>query len=413
MQFAFRKHHGCDDAAHALVNEICFQKNKKKNLVAATFFDFSKAFDTVPHRRLLVKLEKLGVTGNPLKLIKNYLSDRLVFTEIDGVRSNLSKISRGIPQGGALSSTLFNVYTSDIRDIKFNGKLTLFADDSSIINNARSSALLKITVERDIFVFSQWSAKNELSLNCEKTMILLIGKSPQQISFSLHMDACQNHLDCLCPQIQIKKKCKYLGIIIDDTLSFQFHVDRLVAKLRGAIAALFKLSIYNNPEISLKFYHACMQSHIDYGLSIWGNVSKARSNRILVLQKHALRLIYGQNRLSHSAPLFILSNIMPFNQRFAYRACLTTYKMKQKGDLITSLNSTRHGINGKLTLPAQHCRMYSRSIIVTSIRLYNWCGSALFEKKISKFKTDLKIRINELSAIENGVSKLVDGCWNV
>jgi hypothetical protein len=410
-QYGFRRHRGCEDAVHSVVREICSRKNKKNNRVATTFFDFSKAFDTVPHTKLLRKLQKLGVNGTSLQLFESYLSQRQVFTEICGVSSDLHAITRGVPQGGCLSSTLFNAFTSDIQYIKLNGKLSLFADDSNIVNSAKSNSLLKTVVEQDLTTFANWCNDNELCLNWDKTMILLTGKFPYSIDFNLHNSSCSDHNNCLCPQIRIVKQCKYLGIILDSSLTFQFHVDALAIKLRRAIAALYKLSYLNRYDISLQFFYACFQSHIDYCSSVWGNLTTARCNKLLILQKHALRIIYQKSRTSPSKPLFCLSKVLPFTQRFLYRVCLFVFKMMMRREIINNDNASRHHITGKLLLPVQHCRMFTRSMSVLAIRIYNWCGAAMFDESISKFKKHITLKIDSLMTVTDGLSKLINGCW--
>jgi hypothetical protein len=412
-QFGFRQNRGCEDALHSVTNEICLKKNIKKNLVSTTFFDFSKAFDTVPHHRLLIKLKKFGVMNSHLKLLESYLTGRQVFTEIGGIRSEFKHVSRGVPQGGCLSSTLYNAYTADIQYLKLNGKLSLFADDSNIVNSAKSPASLKTIVEHDLMIFAKWCTSNELVLNYDKTTIMLLNKIQHNITFHIHTHSCINHFDCHCTQIQTVSSYKYLGIILDSSLSYQPHIDSLSIKLRRAIAALYKLACWNNVDISLRFYYACFQSHIDYCLSVWGNLSLARCNKLLILQKHEFRIIFQVNRLSPSLPLFTRANILPFRQRFIFRLCLCVYKLMTRKELITINNSVRHQLTGKLSLPSQHCRIFSRSLGVTSIRIYNWCGADLFTKRISKFKTDIKQKISDLYLTTNGIDCLLNGCWAV
>jgi hypothetical protein len=360
---------------------------------------------------LLLKLKRLGITDHHHKLIESYLSDRQVFTEVNDKSSNLRYVRRGVPQGGSLSSTLFNAYTADIQYIDLHGKLSLFADDSNIINNAKSVALLKKNVEHDLALFADWCSANDMILNLDKTMLMLSSRIPTNTVFSQHNPMCNNHLDCQCPTLQIVNQYKYLGIILDSSLTFQYHIDAVVKKLRNALAALYKLADWNRRDIALKFYHACFQSHVDYCLSAWGHVTIARRNRILLLQKHALRLIYQKNRNSPSAPLFASSKILPFQQRFIYRLSLFVYKMMMRKELITIANSHRYHLTGKLLLPAQHCRMYSRSIMVTAIRIFNWYGHVAFDKKISLFKTEARVKLNQLAKQPNGLDHLIDGCW--
>jgi hypothetical protein len=353
----------------------------------------------------------LGIQGSGLRLIESYLQNRYAFTAINNVESKRFPVTRGVPQGGCLSSTLFTAYTADVRHLPLDGKLCLFADDSSIVNSAKSMLLLKSAIESDLSMFYNWCTYNELCLNCDKTMIVVAGIVKVNFEIKLHVHGCDKLANCSCLHIKIVDKCKYLGIWIDRSLNFDHHVNSITATLRSALAALIKLSYIKNKKIMILFYLSCFQSHLDYCLSIWGNLSKARCLRLLKLQKHAVRLITQSHRLAHTHSLFSELCIMPFSIRFLYRFTLYVYKRHMDRLIITPTNSIRFLITHRLIIPQQHCLMYSRSFPVLSIRIFNWGGAELFERRISSFKSDLSLKLWSLYDTADGVEQLLKGIW--
>ena len=117
-----------------LVHEIFESFDSHKNLeVRSVYLDMSKAFDKVWHEGLLLKLKKNGVTGNLLKLMENYLSNREQRVVLNGMNSDWGSINSGVPQGSALGTLLFLVYINDLED-GIQSKIKFFADDTSLFS---------------------------------------------------------------------------------------------------------------------------------------------------------------------------------------------------------------------------------------------------------------------------------------
>ena len=115
----------------------------------AIYLDFEKAFDTVPHRRLLGKLESYGIKGEILKWVEEYLNNRTQIVSVNGEYSETGNIKSGVPQGSVLGPLLFVIYINDILDhISTNG--LLFADDTKIFRQIKVPPAMYIGMYRHL-----------------------------------------------------------------------------------------------------------------------------------------------------------------------------------------------------------------------------------------------------------------------
>ena len=143
-------------------------------VVDAIYQDFSKAFDTVPHRRLIGELEAYGIKGNILKWIRDFLEGRIQQIMVNGVKSEIAPVISGIPQGTVLGPVLFVIYINDLLDnIKSDG--LMFADDTKIFRHitSREDAL---ALQSDIKLLEHWSDKWQLQFHPDKCHVLTLDK---------------------------------------------------------------------------------------------------------------------------------------------------------------------------------------------------------------------------------------------
>ena len=126
------KNHSTQSAALELIDRLMISMDKGRTPFAI-FLDFSKAFDTLDHEILLYQLKYYGIKDKALFLFRNYLTNRRQYTELGGVKSNLSSIKTGVPQGSILGPLLFLLYINDIADITKHLKIIIYADDTTFI----------------------------------------------------------------------------------------------------------------------------------------------------------------------------------------------------------------------------------------------------------------------------------------
>ena len=148
-QHGFRKGNSCSTQLIEVLEDWT-EKIDNYNSIDTIYLDFQKAFDTVPHIRLLKKLEGYGITGKILGWIKNFLTDRKQKVVLNGSHSDWTEVTSGIPQGSVLGPILFTIYINDLPDVVYN-MAKLFADDTKLYDEEKAS------LQNDIDRLVQWS----------------------------------------------------------------------------------------------------------------------------------------------------------------------------------------------------------------------------------------------------------------
>ena len=155
--------------------------------VDAAYMDFRKAFDTVPHQRLLNKLRGYNVNGNILKWISSFLTNRYQYVKINNSISDTLKVTSGVPQGSVLGPTLFIYFINDLPNVINDANVKVFADDTKVyksINNNEDSEILQKAIDS----MYHWTQKWLLKFNKEKSKILHLGKNNPCYSYTIGED---------------------------------------------------------------------------------------------------------------------------------------------------------------------------------------------------------------------------------
>ena len=173
LQHGFRKQHGCETQLLTVVEDLAkgLDSGSQCDLV---ILDFQKAFDKVPHLRLLRKLEYCGVKDQTHKWIENWLTTRTQRVVVDGEQSPLAEVTSGVPQGTVLGPLMFLIYINDIV-LNLNSQIRLFADDALLYREIRNGDDQKI-LQEDLNTLCNWAEKWQMSFNIGKCKQLTINK---------------------------------------------------------------------------------------------------------------------------------------------------------------------------------------------------------------------------------------------
>ena len=296
-QYGFRSHHSTSQAVNYSIDKIiCNIENK--NHVLGIFIDLSKAFDTICHEKLLFKLENYGIRGTPLSLLRNYMTNRHQLTNFNGVKSNLLSVLYGVPQGSVLGPLLFILYINDVINCSKHGHFVMFADDTNIFvaGNSEKEAYDKakeVLKELDLYMLS-----NQLHINTEKCVYMHFkpryNHNEQRTCARVRKVGSDNQLFLHGSKIKQTNMARYLGIIIDENLNWDGHLEHLEEKLNSSIITIKRIKKFIPQEHYGKLYHSLFISHLTYGISAWGSVSNNKLNKIFSIQKRCVRLLFGK-----------------------------------------------------------------------------------------------------------------------
>ena len=322
-QFGFRKGHSTSTAILELIHNIN-QAIDTGEFTLAVFIDLSKAFDVIDHSILLRKLDYYGIRGLPLKWFCSYLESRKHLTVINNIKSECKTVRCGVPQGSILGPLLFLIYINDITFCTQSINFILFADDTSIFTSGKDLLSLYQLVNKQLDNISIWMQANRLILNTEKTNYMIFGtRQTNNVNLKLQY---RNR------EIMQVQYIKFLGVYLDDKLSWNYHINDLCNKLAKSIGILYKLQFL--PQKILKLlYYSLVSSHLSYCNIIWGLTSKSNLNRIHKLQKRVIRIITHSNFLCHSNPLFKQMQILPIHDMISLNIATFMYTVYENVSL--------------------------------------------------------------------------------
>ena len=260
-------------------------KTSKGLYTGMLLLDLQKAFDTVDHDILCRKLEAIGVRSVPW--FKSYLSGRQQFVHINNVSSDPGYVTCGVPQGSILGPLLFLIYVNDMPiSLDSECKLILYADDSAILFSHKDPHIIAQKLGNTLDMCSQWLVDNKLSLHLGKTECVLFGPKRK---LKDHSDFCVQYKGHC---IQSTNKVKYLGVIIDNSLSGDSTVDSIVKKVNSRLKFLYRQARFLDVKCKMSLCSALVQCHLDYACSAWySGLSKTLKHRLQVCQNKMVRFI--------------------------------------------------------------------------------------------------------------------------
>ena len=304
LQFGFRMFHSTQHALIDITEDI--RSAIDGNMFAlGVFIDLQKAFDTVDHEILLTKLAHYGIRGVANDWFRSYLSNRKQFVRIEDANSETASTNIGVPQGSVLGPLLFLLYINDLHFSIKHSKTRYFADDTCLLMVNKSLKQIKKHMNQDLKHLYNWLIANKISLNKDKTEVVLFRHPNKRINYNLKLKLNGKNLE-------LTDSVKYLGVHLDSHLNWSKHIDVLAPKLNRAAGMLAKIRHYVSNDTLRSIYYSIFHSVLTYGAQIWGQTANKNINRVILIQKKALRIINFADFNSPTSKLFHDSKILKF-----------------------------------------------------------------------------------------------------
>lgn len=285
-QYGYRGGHSCE---HAILEaqSVLLNSLDKKQVAALILIDFSKAFDMVDHSILICKLEHYGIRGVVLEWFRSYLTSRSQYVHINDVDSSKLGLKHGVPQGSILGPLLFIIYINDLPFINSFAKFILYADDANIIISSDNFQDLQEKIEQLLEKLQSWVHQNGLKLNIKKTKYMIFSKR-EKVDIDVRLYG---------KQIERSSCERFLGVLVDDALSWSHHLSAIASKLSRNAGIIFKLKGIVPESVLKMLYNSFIQSHLNYCSSVWGLRSKNSVEVLFRAQKKAVRAV--ENRFNN------------------------------------------------------------------------------------------------------------------
>ena len=299
----FRKGYSSQHALIQLIENwrICLDN---KGVVGTILMDLSKAYDCLPKDLLIAKLEAYGFSKSALSLIFDYLTNRKQRVKVGSTYSSWDEVIRGVPQGSVLGPILFNIFINYILLFANETKICNFADDNTMYACADTIEKVIIRLEDDMINILDWFDINSMVANASKFQFMILGyKYKRKLCLNIHGK-----------KVLCSKKVTLLGIIIDEKLTFNDHIDKITKRANNYTSSLYRIFPYINSDNSNILLNTFFFSCFTYCPLIWMFCSKTANNKINKVHKRALRLKYN-NKTANLDELLIMSKTQNIHVR--------------------------------------------------------------------------------------------------
>ena len=366
LQHGFRSLHSCESQLVITMNDI-IQRYDRGEQVDVAILDFSKAFDTVPHKKLLHKLDHYGIDGNLHKWMATFLTEREQQVVVDGEASDTCRVESGVPQGTVLGPLLFLLHINDLPE-RVLSQMRLFADDC-LIYRTISSKQDHTILQQDLTSLKKWADEWGMKFNESKCYTMSICRKRAQ---SHHQYILNSH--------KLKKvhENPYLGVLLSDDLKWTKHIDKISNKA-NSILGLVRRNLKNCPNtFKQQAYISLIRPILEYGCVVWDPYLQKDVDKLEKIQKRAAR--FAMNDYGHTSSVTSMLkelnwnplSIRRKNHRLIFMHKIIFENISAPPDFITFNNRPqRHKNPYVMKLPSSETNIHKFSFLPRTIADWN------------------------------------------
>ena len=353
-QYGFRSGHSTEHAALELTDRIITALDNH-NTPLNIFLDLSKAFDTLDHTILLDKLLYYGIRSTAYNLLRSYLANREQFVELNDTASKTLPIVTGVPQGSILGPLLFLIYINDFPLSSNFFKFIMYADDTTLysqFDNARiANHVIELEINNELTNINDWLKINKLALNIKKYKYMISTKAysePKKLELKI------DNIN-----IEYVNFFNFLGLTIDSRLTWENHTINMSNKCLRIIGTLNRIKYFVPLNIRLMLYNTLILPHLNYCVTAWGY----QCNRIIKLQKKAIRTVMISSYNAHTEPFFKNLKLLKIQDILTLQTLKIYHKFRnnnlpnyiQNWPLFQNSNIHNHNTRGANALHKNRC----------------------------------------------------------
>ena len=394
-QYGYKKSHSTETLLVKVLNDLLISCDEKKPTILM-LLDLSAAFDTVDQVKLLDILQKeIRIEGAALNWFKSFLMERTQRVKINDSYSYITKLLYGVAQGSVLGPDLFNIYVRSLYPYIKPSLFSIFgfADDHQLMKTFVPILQVRAfedDVNRCLQLISSWMNDFFLCLNPTKTKILVV--RPHTLTHCIIMNGTFVNNNC----IRFVKEAKNLGVILDDTLTFEQQITQVVKSCILTIKKLAKIKSFLSYQQLRTLVSTCIFSKIDYCNSLYIGINAALIKKLQSVQNSAVQLIRKRQNQTHLSTREYLKKFhwLPVKERIVFKLLLLVHKCmignapESLSNLLQFGGSSR---TNKLEEPRSNGVYGDRSFSRAGPKLWNLLPANIrMQKDTEKFKTNLK-----------------------
>ena len=359
------------------------------------YLDFRKAFDAVPHKRLLFKLSKYGIKGKLLAWVENFLSERKQYVKINNAKSDERPVTSGVPQGSVLGPMLFIYFINDLPDMT-TVPTKIYADDTKAFTEIKSEedrAKLQYSIDQ----MFRWSQDWQLHFNQTKCKILHIGENNPKYSYFIGEGNNRTEIETTSLE-------KDLGVLVDNNLNFENHIDYIIKKACQKKAQILRNFSFRSKKVLVPLFKALVRPVLEYVNTVWDSSFKTQIKLLEDVQRKYTKHILEVKKLPYEKRLERLNLPSLEFRRFrgdliqVYKIVHKHYDRRSVNNLFTFSQDTRlRGHSYKITKFITKKRQYQHFFTNRIVNKWNGLSQdTVSSKSINIFKNNIDREFKDL-----------------